>query len=102
MTDLVKRLEQLLVSLSDGEWEHGLGITIENLDNPGWSIRVCLDGTPFDHLIVSPRMTERSDRDWIHLATEKNGHDTFLVCACGPENLSEALATILDLLDQPA
>ena len=24
----------------DGEWEHGFGIRLETLDNPGWSLRI--------------------------------------------------------------
>lgn len=101
MSDLVKRLERLLVSLSDGEWEHGLGITIENLDNPGWLIRIALNGTPFEHLSVEPLMKERSENDWVHIKTEIEGHDRFLVCTCGPENLSEALTSALSALGQP-
>ena len=32
----------------DGDWEHGLGIRIESLDNPGWSVRIDLKGTNLD------------------------------------------------------
>lgn len=101
MSDLVQRLERLFVSLADGEWEHGFGITIEGLDNPGWSIRIALSGTKFEYLVVDPRRIERSEHDWIHVFTETVGHDRFLRCACGPTNLSEALAIVLSLLDQP-
>ena len=24
----------------DGDWEHGFGITIETLDNPGWCVKI--------------------------------------------------------------
>ena len=29
----------------DGDWEHGHGVTISTLDNPGWSLVVNLIGT---------------------------------------------------------
>lgn len=32
----------------DGDWEHGYGITIENIDNPGWHLRVELTGTELE------------------------------------------------------
>ena len=30
----------------DGAWEHGYGVTIGTIDNPGWSLTVDLTGTP--------------------------------------------------------
>lgn len=101
MSDLVKQLEQLLISFSDGEWEHGLGITIENIDNPGWLIRIALNDTAHESLVVEPRIVQRSEHDWLDVRTELEGHDKILQCACGPRNLSEALTTLLGLLGQP-
>lgn len=91
-------LQDLFVSLCDGEWEHGQGITIENLDNPGWTIRICISGTKFENIDVTSTMTNRSDDDWIHVATTRNGHDKFLQLACGPRNLAEALRLALSHL----
>ncbi len=32
------------------EWEHSYGITIDTLDNPGWTIRIDLAETPLEDL----------------------------------------------------
>jgi hypothetical protein len=98
LSDQISRLERLFASLCDGDWEHGQGITIENLDNPGWTIRISLSGTRFAHLALPATMTERTEDDWIHVSIVRENHDTLLQCACGPRNLSEALDVVLDLL----
>ena len=48
----------------DGDWEHGAGVVIETLDNPGWSIKIDLNGTPLDGQAL-----ERLTHDYKH-ATE--------------------------------
>jgi hypothetical protein len=49
----------------DGDWEHSLGIKIETLDNPGWSVRIDvagtrLEGKPFNRVDERP-----SEANWI-------------------------------------
>jgi hypothetical protein len=102
MTDRLERLQRLFMSLCDGEWEHGLGITIENLDNPGWTIRIALNGTPFEKLDFESHSIERSEHDWLHLSIKHDAHDRLLQASCGPLNLAEMLDAVLDLLRQPA
>lgn len=59
------RLENFLVSHSDGEWEHMEGIVLESLDNPGWWLRVQIDYTVlFDRNFESINI-QRSEHDWI-------------------------------------
>jgi hypothetical protein len=36
----------------DGEWEHGYGIAIDTLDNPGWSLKVNLQDTACDGRVL--------------------------------------------------
>lgn len=47
-TDLLKWLEDWYQSNCDDDWEHGFGVTIESLDNPGWSLTADL-GFDFDY-----------------------------------------------------
>ena len=35
---ILLRLQRWYVSRCDGEWEHGMGVRIETLDNPGWQV----------------------------------------------------------------
>ncbi len=51
--DALTWLEDWYASQCDGLWEHGYGIEIGNIDNPGWTLKIDLIGTnlentPFD------------------------------------------------------
>ena len=46
-------LEEWYSSLYDGDWEHGLGIKIESLDNPGWSVTINLADTELEEMPFS-------------------------------------------------
>lgn len=48
----------------DGDWEHSFRITIETLDNPGWSVKIDLDGTTFPQIDNPWKMIERTEKDW--------------------------------------
>lgn len=71
----------------DGDWEHGSGISVGTLDNPGWSVRIDVSGTAAQSLLLEASETHRSDHDW--LVIRRDG-DTF-DAACGPLNLGELL-----------
>jgi hypothetical protein len=65
-------LQTWFESHCDSNWEHGLGIKIETIDNPGWSIQIDLDGT--DVLLEEQNWTllEQSDTSWIGYKVENN------------------------------
>lgn len=44
----------------DGKWEHGSGISIETLDNPGWLLKVNLVGTNLAD-VEMPHLSEGCD-----------------------------------------
>ena len=71
----------------DGDWEHGYGVRIETLDNPGWSVRIELDGTEWAATPLDRTETHRSEHDW--LIIWKDGPEFH--AATGPLNLGEAL-----------
>ena len=49
----------------NGDWEHGYGITIETLDNPGWSVAIYLYDTELEgQLFKEIKFTNRED-DWM-------------------------------------
>jgi hypothetical protein len=50
-------LEQWYQAQCDGEWEHGRGITIETVDNPGWVVRIHLIGTAHESLATDQRLS---------------------------------------------
>jgi immunity protein 53 of polymorphic toxin system len=65
MTDELSWLQQWFSAHCDGEWEHGFGITIETLDNPGWIVRICVEGTRLEFAQFKPVKTDVSETDWI-------------------------------------
>ncbi|SRR6266849_446582 len=65
MTGELTWLQEWYSKHCDGEWEHGFGITIETIDNPGWSLTVCVEGTELASAIFEPVKVERSETDWM-------------------------------------
>ena len=88
----LQRLESWYLAQCDGDWEHGTGIHICTLDNPGWSIEINLQGTAAEDKPFTEMRQELSDHDWLHASS--NGI-TFKV-ACGPRNLEAALTLFCD------
>lgn len=48
----------------NGDWEHDFGMTIETLDNPGWSISIDTEGTDVILPDKSWFFKENSSYDW--------------------------------------
>ncbi|MEV6071608.1 immunity 53 family protein [Nocardia sp. NPDC052001] len=71
----------------DGGWEHGWGVRIETLDNPGWLVEIDLRETALADQEHPRQKIDRSEHDWVHGWTA--GQRFHL--ACGPGNLTEAL-----------
>jgi immunity protein 53 of polymorphic toxin system len=85
---LLQRLASWYERNCDGRWEHGQGVKIETLDNPGWSISIDLKGTALEatpFLVKEDRYHEQ--REW--LRCWKDGV-TFRA-ACGPRRLEDAV-----------
>lgn len=72
----------------DGDWEHGWGVKIDTLDNPGWMVRIDLAGTDLEGHAYPRQDVDRSTHDWVSTWTS----DEVFHAACGPGNLTEALA----------
>ncbi len=83
MDSLLKWLERWYRSKCDGEWEHGSGVRIDTLDNPGWSVFVdvgpAVDGTLVD--------VDRNSGDWVYCEVKDNRFCGY----GGPGNLVDIL-----------
>lgn len=71
----------------DEDWEHGSGVRIETLDNPGWHVSIDVSGTAAERVHLDPSETHRSEHDWS--IVKKEG--TVFHAYCGPLNLGEVL-----------
>lgn len=47
-TDTLQWLMQWYEGHCDGDWEHSFGPEISTIDNPGWRLKVSLEGTECD------------------------------------------------------
>jgi hypothetical protein len=89
--DPIQGLEAWYGTQCDGEWEHSYGITIDTLDNPGWSVRIDLADTSLAERAFDRAEIHRSEHDW--LVCWRQGLQ--FNAACGPSNLREALSLFL-------
>ena len=79
----------------DGDWEHGAGLRLETLDNPGWMLTVDLSATKLDSFTSARTMEQRSDHDWIQIEVAGG---TFVGCG-GIGNLGEIVERFLSLVE---
>lgn len=80
-------LQAWYVMQCDDDWEHSEGITIDTLDNPGWSVKISLTGTVLEEVEYDKRELHRSEDDWCVSWVD----DKVFNGACGPTNLGEVL-----------
>ena len=99
--DLSKLIAWYL-SHCDGEWEHGYGVSLTSLDNPGWLLKVNLIGTNLEGSAMEA-ISEDSDegplrgegQPWIECAVSENQ----FVGASDPSQLPRLIATFNTLID---
>jgi hypothetical protein len=91
--DVLYLLQRWYVAHCDGEWEHGYGVRIDTLDNPGWSLKIDLTDTDLAGVATEWSKVDRSEHDWVHWGVRDRAFEAF----CGPTNLNEAILYFLDL-----
>ena len=62
--NIINWLEEWCRSQCNGDWEHGDGIKIETLDNPGWSVTIDLSNMTTKLEEIPYQLFEKSKRDW--------------------------------------
>jgi hypothetical protein len=91
MVDAIQSLEKWFAENCNGEWEHGIGVKIETLDNPGWGVKIDLSGTPHEMKTFAPVEIERTERDWLYCNVEAS----VFIAAGGAFNLAEIIEIFL-------
>ena len=86
-------LQAWTLAQCDGDWEHGHGVLIQTLDNPGWRVSINLAGTEaagrsFEEL----KDNYEHDTDWMRCWLED---DTFQA-ACGSLRLTRVIRVFLE------
>jgi len=89
---ILERLQAWYASDCNGDWEHSWGIVIDTLDNPGWTVKIDLNGTELAEKAFDPVKIKQSEQDRI-FATKAEGQ---FKIACGPGSLENAPGTFCD------
>ena len=91
MIDIISELQTWYTNTCDGEWEHGSGIRIETLDNPGWSVEIDLRGTALVKMTFDEIDINRDESNWIRCRITDGMFEGF----GGSNNLAEVIAIFL-------
>ena len=101
MESTLARIQQWYAAQCDGDWEHGFGVKIESLDNPGWLIKIDLAGTNLEGRAFPTVAKGLEDRDGMAHPSLSDWHsisvkgNTFHA-AGDPSKLEFMLRTFLD------
>lgn len=91
--NVIKEIESWYLENCDGEWEHGGGFRIENIDNPGWLVNCDIEATYLEDKEFTKFFFQRKvDDDWILCKVENN----IFKGRGGPKNFEEILTVFLD------
>jgi len=85
--EILKWLQEWYSRQCNGDWEHGSGVRITSIDNPGWHVAINLIGTELENKQVDLIQIERTEEDWIYCKIENGCFSG----AGGPGNLEEVL-----------
>lgn len=97
MASILSRLESWYQSQCDGDWEHGFGIRIETLDNPGWHVIINIQETSLEDRPEKAVTIDRTETDWLRCYVRDGKYEI----ACGALNLEEGIAIFLEWAEQP-
>jgi hypothetical protein len=68
--DILEWIQHGYASQCDGDWEHGFGVRIDTLDNPGWQVTIDLQGTELEGLVVPYTLVENTEQDGYGFSVE--------------------------------
>jgi hypothetical protein len=68
--DILQELQAWYISQCDGDWEHGYGISITTLDNPGWSVSINVAKIVSEDYQEELLTADLSNEDWIFCKVE--------------------------------
>ena len=91
----ISLLEKWYAARCNGTCEHGYGVKIDTIDNPGWTVRIGLRGTAKENSRLERVKIDRTEDNWIHYWIEKSEFHM----RCGALNLSEAIQLFVDWFD---
>lgn len=92
--DNIRKLQRWYNKQCNGSWEHQYGVSIDTLDNPGWTVVIDLVGTDLESMRMEPIVEERDDTDWLNCRIE----NARFIGNGGPLKLESIFNLFVDLL----
>ena len=92
--DNIQKLQLWYSRQCDGSWEHQYGVSIDTLDNPGWTVVVDLVGTDLQTMQMESIVGEKNEHDWLQCKIE----DGKFVGNGGPLKLDAILRLFVALI----
>lgn len=92
--DNIQKLQLWYSKQCDGSWEHQYGVSIDTLDNPGWTVVVDLAGTDLQSAQLESIIEEKTEQDWLHCKIQ----DGKFIGSGGPLKLGAILDSFLALI----
>jgi hypothetical protein len=98
--DVFEKLQAWYVLQCNGAWEHEYGISIDTMDNPGWSVSIDLTDTSLEKKVFKEvRYTSDSQTDWY--ASDLDWYrcevkDGKFLGFCGPKHLAALISTFVN------
>lgn len=72
ISDMLNWIDKWFSSVCNDNWEHGHGIKIETIDNPGWEITIDLNGSNFFLNSKNWELFGDFDERWLGYKIENN------------------------------
>ncbi len=107
MDSTLARIQRWYAAHCDGDWEHGSGVKIDSLDNPGWLVKIDLAGTDLEGRVFATLALGLEQRDGSEHPSLSNWHSisvkgSTFEAAGDPSKLEFLLKTFLDWAEQPS
>lgn len=90
--NVLSELQLWYESQCNEDWEHQYGVSIETLDNPGWTVTIDLEDTELDGKPFHTVEDLEPEREWIRCWVEESKFKG----VGGPRKLEEILRIFLE------
>jgi hypothetical protein len=91
-------LQRWFADACDGEWERTRGVHVDQLDNPGWTLKIDLTGTRWAGRTTARQLVERDEHSWLGIKSTRDVYEA----VCGPLDLVWAIDSFREWLDSGA
>lgn len=96
VAESLTKLAEWFSATCNGDWEHGHGITISTLDNPGWRVEIDVGDFQIPTSEFAAFEMRTADDNWIITVFD----DSVFHGSCSPNNLDRMIGLFLDWISR--